>query len=225
MIKRILGEDNGLMLEIRQTPVYLCPSRKNKITIFAANSTEYDMHLYLSFKLPMCIGTEKKETDFFVPAEGNSSLELTLTVSGDEKMYIGQSYLELAVKDRTLEWVQLYELELYIENVFKCASGKDFMPCTDMLFSRSGIIYLDKNECAMLEIASENDLDLSISALEGTAPRIFTDTEECVDGRLVLKKGLTRLCIQSNDTSSIVIKDQASEKVLCLNTINPKYFL
>ena len=91
MIKQIFGEDNGLLLQLESDNVFLYPSKKSKPRFFAQNSTEYDMHLFVSFDTSCGITMDKKEMDVFVPALGNTAFVLPVSVSEDDKMFTGFS--------------------------------------------------------------------------------------------------------------------------------------
>ncbi len=225
MVKRIYGDDCGLELVIEQGEIFLCPSKKNKIQLFAKNITEYDMHLFFSFQMTGKVAMEKKEFDMFVPAQGNTCHTLVLSLSTEEKMYTGESVLEFLVKDRVLEWTCGYEIPIFTENVFKCCEKIDYSQSSQMLFSDKGVIYIGKGEYAVMEAASLEESDVSVESTEGNDIRVYAEKELCRDGRVHLKEGLNRLCITAEKESRVIIKDEMSGKTVCLNTVNPKYFL
>lgn len=224
MLKRILGEDNGLSLSLNVTPVYLCPSKKTKVEITACNTTEYDMHLFLSFGTVSGVTLKNSEPDFFVPAEGKSVFTLEMSVSENEKMYIGSSVLDFTVCDRVLEWKQEYEMSIFSENVFKCCDGKnDFSPDEQMLLSRGGVIYLSKDENACIEAACT---EKNTVLLEGKgSAEVYLNGNVCKNGTLNLESGLNKICISSKSDGAFWFVQSENEKVISLNTINPRFFL
>lgn len=225
MIKKIYGEDNGLILKTEENRIFLRPSKKRTLTVYSENRTEYDMHLYVSFTCPLGLKIEKKELDVFVPAEGNSRFEIPLFVSDDEKIFIGCSALEFSVTDRALEWTCGYEITLFTENTFACGVPFDFSPRAEMLFSHNGEIFMDKNEAVLLEVASFDDENITAEVVDGEKPQLFVN-KMLTDDVISLKKGCTRLCIRSGSSGCrIAFRRHESNEKICLNTINPKYFL
>ncbi|MBP3579983.1 MAG: hypothetical protein J6K12_01915 [Clostridia bacterium] len=225
MVKRIYGDDCGLELIIEEDEIFLCPSKKNKIELLAKNDTEYDMHLFFCFHMTGNVAMDKKEFDVFVPAQGNTCHTLVLSLSSEEKMYTGESVLEFLVKDRVLEWTCGYEIQVFTENVFKCCEKIDYSQNPQMLFSDKGVIYIDKGEYAVMEVANLLECDVTLESIEGNDIKVYVEKELCRNGRVHLKEGLNRLCITAEKESRVVIKDELSGKKVCLNTVNPKYFL
>lgn len=224
MIKRIFGEDNGLILRLEKENVFLYPAKKSKIMVWAKNITEYDMHLYLSFSDLPALVIDKKEMDVIVPAEGETRFELPIFVKSDERMFVGESILEFSVTDRVLEWTSGYEVALFTENAFKCFHKCDFSACDEMFFSHKGEIYVGEKEFVMLEVACLSEQNVIVEAQCSEKLKIFHESK-CVDGKIPLSSGLNRICLTSQCDQKVAFKDELSEKVLCLNTINPKYYL
>lgn len=224
MIKRIFGEDNGLILRLEKENVFLYPAKKSKIIVSAKNITEYDMHLFLSLGDVPALVINKKEMDVIVPAEGETCFELPIFVKGDERMFVGESILEFSVTDRVLEWTSGYEVALFTENVFKCSNKCDFSACDEMFFSHKGEIYIGEKEFVMLEVACLWEQSVIVEAQCSEKLKIFHESQ-CVDGKILLISGLNRICLSSGCGQKVAFKDEISEKVLCLNTINPKYYL
>ena len=225
MIKKIFGDDNGLELSVMEKDIYLYAGKKSKIKIHAKNSTEYDMHLYLSFGELAGAVMDKKEADVFVPAEGETFFDFPLTLSSGERMYIGCLVSEFSVTDRVLEWTSGYELVLFCENVFRCADKCDFSPSDEMFFSDKGWIFIGEKEYVMLETACVADTQAVIEAEVPEKLSVFLDGSECDGEKILLKGGLNKICLVSQCEQKVAFKDEVSDKVLCLNTVNPKCFL
>ncbi len=226
MLKCILGEQHGLTMTVKDSPVYLCPSKTTKILISAQNATEYDMHLFLSFSPCGGVSLSNTEPDFFVPAQGTSLLTLDLHISDSQKMYIGKSLLEFKVSDRVLEWQQQYELEFFTENVFKCCDRvNDFAPDEDVLFSRKGLIYLSKGENACIQCALAENENYILQGDGTSDAEFFVNSSLCSGGILSLKQGLNKICISCKKDGCFMFAEVTNEKTTCLNTINPKFFL
>jgi len=224
MLKRILGDDNGLSLSLNKSPVYLCPSKKSVIEITANNTTEYDMHLFLSFGAVSGVTLQNSEPDFFIPAQGKSVFTLMLSVSENEKLYMGTSILDFKVTDRVLEWQQEYELCFFTENGFtRCDGENDYSPDEQMLFSRQGIIYLSENENACLQAACTEEKTF-LFQYDGTA-ELYVNGNLCQNDKFTLQSGLNKICISCKNDGAFWFAEIESEKKTCLNTINPKFFL
>ena len=225
MIKRIFGEDNGLELSVSEKEIYLYPGKKSRLKIHAKNSTEYDMHLFLSFGELVGAVMDKRETDVFVPAQGETYFDFPLTLKSDERMYMGCLVSEFSVTDRVLEWTSGYELVMFSENVFKCGERGDFSANDEMLFSDKGRIFIGENECVMLEAACVSDTEVIFESQVPEKISLYLDgnRQECEN--ILLKGGLNKICIESLCEQQIAFKDIYSDKVICLNTVNPKYYL
>ena len=224
MIKQILGEQQGLILATEKDRVFISPVKKNKIVLTAKNVTEYDMQLFVSFEPPHGVGCASKEFDFFVPAQGGSKTELNLQSSDGARIFFASTIAELTVKDRVLEWQNSYEIPFLCENVFKCAEKCDFSACEEFSVSSKGVIYLCKGEYAMIAAASDREYEVGLEIKSGACPKVTSEGKEC-GGVITLQKGITRICFYAPDDTSFYFKDLQSEKLVCLNTVNPKYFM
>ena len=224
MIKQILGEERGLILSTEKKDVFISPAKKNKMVLNAKNTTEYDMQLFMSFMPSSGTGCPTSEFDFFVPAEGASKTEISVETGSEARMYFGYTVAELTVRDRVLEWQNTYEIPMFFENVFKCSEKCGFCASDEMAVSNGGVIYLCKGEYAMMLAASEDERDIGIGLKSGACPKILADEKPCKD-IFTLNKGLTRLCFYAEDDTAFYFKDLQSDKLICLNTVNPKYFI
>lgn len=226
MLKRILGKEHGLKLSLVNTPVYLCPSKKTKIEITAQNTTEYDMHLFLSFSAPVGVKLGNSEPDFFVPAEGKSTFVLEVKCDENAKIYMGTSIIEFKAADRVLEWQQEYELEIFTENVFKCCSRpNDFSADDEMLYSSHGRLYLTKAENACLQCACTDNEQFVLQGEKSARADVYVNGQLCESSAVFLEKGLNKICISCKEDGCFWFAHRDNEKEACLNTINPKYFL
>ena len=131
---------------------------------------------------------------------------------------------ELRVRDRVLEWENTYEIPLMCENIFKCSEKPDFAADGDMCCSSKGVIYLSEGEYAMLLAASSEEKDICICVTDGGVPETTVNGEKS-DMKFTLKEGLNRLCFYAKEDTAFYLTEDVSERTICLNTVNPKYFI
>ena len=229
MIKQILGDGNGLLLETRQEKIFLAPSRKKVITVYGKNTTEYDMKLYLSLSLPFCIKSSLGEFDFTIPAEGNSRFDIDFSLSDDSKLFMGEAVCELKVCDRVLEWENVYEIPLMCEMAYSEKNSVSFSAESDSSFSSKGAFWLDGKNNALFEIPLQEKKSVLLVSDEGDEFDAILDgiALKSKDGRLSLNlnEGLNKLAVFSENEQAICVLDSSSEEPTCLNTLNPKFFI
>lgn len=229
MIKQILGNDNGLSFEKSEENIFLTPSKTKTVTIYGKNTTEYDMQLYISLSLPFGIKSSLKEFDFSVPAEGNSRFELDFSLSDDNKIFMGEAVCEIKVCDRVLEWESVYEIPLMCEMAYCYNEKALFSPDSAPMYTSKGGLWLDGINAALFEIPLQEAKNVIVSSDEGENFCVNLDGNNIHSSKgilfLTLKNRLNKLFIRSDKEQAISFLDTSSEETVCLNTVNPKYFI
>ncbi len=230
MLKQILGEKTGLVLEVKPQRPVLCTGKSVKAELCALNSTEYDMCLDLSLNMPYGVSADKKETDIVVAAQGKTVFYLSFSLPKDGKMFFGEGIIEIKVRDRVLEWENVYELEFACEMAFKCGEKNDFSATEQMLVTDNMKVWLDDNENCCFQIAIEKKMAVTLAFDEKTGFEVWLNGEKIVASdynciELTLEEGLNKLCIAAQKGGYFWFCTSDGGERISLNTVNPKYFM
>lgn len=219
MLKKILGEA-PFEAEICGS-IVVSPDKVCKAVLVFNNESEYDLPLSCNIKMCSFIAVDKTSFDVILPAEGNTSVELSFSVSDNSEIFGGSRICELEIADRIFDSRTEYEFEVSCELAYKCENDREneFAPTENVLFSRCGRIYANKGETISLELPSLEEAELLLCVVSGKIKN-FKDGQ-----KIRLTPPLCRLCFEMQDDGSFEFQNSVSLEKIYPDTLNPKYFI
>ena len=219
MLKKVLGQapfDVKLCEDI-----IIVPEREAKAVLLFENASEYDLPLSCSLTLDSSIRVDCLKFDAVLPAEGKTEKSLCFSLPKDTKIIGGIAVCELEIIDRILDSKVIYELEIKTEMAYKCCEvvNQAFLPSEDILFTRCGRFFANRDEIIALEIPTMEKSEIELSVTSGKI-RNFAD------GQIIeLDTGLNRLIFDMEEDGSFEFKNPVSGDKVLTRTLSPKYYI
>lgn len=219
VLKKILGEapfDAELDGEIT-----VSPQKKSYRSLVLKNISEYDLPLSCSIKTASFAEVDKPFFDITVPAEGNTSENISFSVPCDSRLFGGEKVWTLEICDRIFDSRTEYEIPMKCEMSYKCSDDKkdSFVPSEQVIFSNKGVFFANAGEIVSLQIPCLEEISLVLHIISGEIAG-YKDRDI-----ICLAKGLNRLSFEMIKDGSFEFQNTVNEETAFPDTINPKYFI